>query len=238
MENSMNTNAIQRRTTDILRDTACEIASALSALASNPGEGVLSAGRIFQGWVKRRGVEQLWKELDSLIKKGKIKDDYDKTPQFKDCLLELLRFLDNDCPDEVRFQTLKKIFLVAATETVSDRKSFLPYEYMKMCRSMSSGEILVMQTAYSLHIEKQTVSFSDPHFEYNWINSIRNKGGFQHMEIVDIYKKRLIDKEILQLAQDHPAQLSKNSSNGLTSLGLALCKYIESYKEDDNNGVD
>lgn len=219
----------QKRTGEILRETATSIASGLSgALASDRKDLTLSAGRVFQGFVKGRGIAQLQKEWNNLKEKGEIKDDYEETSQHRDCLLELLNFLDDDCPDEVRFQTLKKIFLVAATEKTSDRESLLPYEYMKLCRSMSSGEIITMITAYRLCAERKEIISKDPNFDHNWVASIVSNAGFEHRELVEIYKKGLLEKSILIQSQ-FPKVLASGTSNGLTSLGISLCSYIESY---------
>ncbi|HML76142.1 MAG TPA: hypothetical protein PKB02_16750 [Anaerohalosphaeraceae bacterium] len=224
-----NSNVLKNETSDIIKETTCSITSGLAAIATSDRKDViLSASRIFQAFVKGKGLEQLQNEWDDLKKKGKIKDDYESTTQHQDCLLELLNFLDNDCPDELRFQTLKKIFLVASTETQSGRNSCLPYEYMKLCRSMSSGEILAMLTAYRLFVEKKANSISDSNFEYNWVAGVTNNGGFEHRELVEMYKRKLLDKNIL-LGTNFQGSMGKNSSNGLTSLGLALCRYIESY---------
>ena len=81
---------------------------------------------------------------------GKIKDEYQFSEQAQACLEEILDFLDNDSPDEIRFTVLKKVFMVAATETISDRDSLLPQQYMRLCRGLPSGEILILSTAYKM----------------------------------------------------------------------------------------
>jgi hypothetical protein len=225
----------QRRTGEIMKDTALSIVAGLTGLASSDkNDCVLSASRVFQGLIKGKGLQQLMDEWQALVEKGKIKEGYEKTSQHQDCFLELLRFLDNDCPDEIRFQTLKKIFLVAATETASDRESLLPYEYMKLCKSMSSGEIITMLTAYRILVDKKHVSFTDINFDHNWTARIVSNAQFEHLELVEIYKNKLFEKRILVQHSEYSGRMARGEiakDNGLTSLGLALCKYIESYED-------
>ncbi|MCK5601830.1 hypothetical protein KAR91_08180 [Candidatus Pacearchaeota archaeon] len=222
----------KKGTGEILKDTGALIAAGITgAVSSGKKDLSLSAGRIFQAFIKGRGLDQLKNEWDSFVEEGKIKDNYEATSQHRDCLMGLLDFLDNDCPDEVRFQTLKKIFLVAATETSSDRESVLPYEYMKLCRSMSSGEIITMLAAYNLLNEKKGVSKTDANFQNNWIVSVMNKASLEHRELVEIYKSKLIEKGILMRHPQYSGSLGTNHANGLTTLGVALCKYIESYED-------
>jgi len=56
--------------------------------------------------------------------------------------------LEKVIPDELRFSIIKRVFLVAATESVSDRNSLLPQQYMKICKKLESGEIMVLNATY------------------------------------------------------------------------------------------
>ena len=222
----------KKGTGEVLKNARDSLAAGLTGIMSSDKKDLsLSAGHVFQAFIKGRGVEQVANEWGSLVEKGKIKENYETTSQHRDCLLELLNFLDDDCPDELRFQTLKKIFLVAATETLSDCESFLPYEYMKLCRSMSSGEIITMLAAYSILNEKKGIPPDNHNFDRNWVASIMNKARLEHRELVGIYKSKLFEKGILLQHSQFGDTLFAGKNNGLTSLGVALCKYIESYED-------
>lgn len=116
-------------TADVIKDTLTCLAEGLTGIAASDRKDLaFSVGHIFQSLRKGQFLSRLLDEWNSYRAKGRIKDDYVRTEQHQACLQELLLFLDNDCPDEIRFQTLKKIFLVAATEAASDRTSLLPYQ--------------------------------------------------------------------------------------------------------------
>jgi hypothetical protein len=229
MTESDNKKSIKRKTSDVIKDTTCSIFAGLTAIVANePKENILSASRIFQGFVKGRVLEQLRVEWDELKEKGKIKDDYESTSQHRDCLLELLKILDNDCPDELRFQTLKKIFLTAATEKVSDRNSLLPYQYLKLCREMTSGEIIVLQTIYKL------TSQPDIKRENNsaavWLRAVADASGLIHTSLVEIHEAELMKKYLLtgRLHGDRSGVECKPHYR-LTELAYDFCKFINDY---------
>ena len=79
---------------------------------------------------------------------AEVDPGYTQSEQHKACLQELLDCLDKDSPDQVRFDAIKSIFLTVATERLSSRDSFLPQQYMQTCRTLSSGEVIVMTTIY------------------------------------------------------------------------------------------
>ncbi len=117
---SSNTSVVLRRTIKQLP------AGITGALSSKREDWILSIGHLFQRARAREFLSGLQTEWDAYVEKGKIKPGYESTDQHKTCLQEMLDALDHDCPDEIRFMTMKKILLVAACESNSDRKSILP----------------------------------------------------------------------------------------------------------------
>jgi hypothetical protein len=98
-------------TSKVIETTIQRITAGLAGIAPSKREDwFLSLGHIFQRLRGREFLKQLLKEWDSYVKKGFIKDDYEKSEQHQVCLQELLEFLDKDSPDQVRFTVLKKFF--------------------------------------------------------------------------------------------------------------------------------
>ena len=139
----------QMDTEDVLATTMESIAAGLPRVASSDRkELVLAVGRIFQRIRAHGFIEALIREWKEFQKRGQIKPDYTKSEQHKACLQELLDCLDKVSPDQVRFDAIKSIFLTAASERLSSRDSFLPQQYMQTCRTLSSGEVVVLKTIY------------------------------------------------------------------------------------------
>jgi len=138
-------------TSSTLSKTLTAVAEGLTGIAaSEPQDWILSFGHLLQSIRGARLLGAFAKEWKAYREKGKIKEDYAQSDQHQECLQELLDFLDEGPPDTSRFSVLKKILLVAATETASKRESVLPQQYMKICRGLTSGELLVLLTAYNV----------------------------------------------------------------------------------------
>ncbi len=112
-------------------------------------EGSQALQKLVNGEGLRSAVE-VWEKMKQ---KGKIKNDYEGSEQHVSCLQELLEAFENDKIDVNKFDILKKIFIVAATESVSTKKDLEPQQYMKIVRSMSSNEILVLLAEYERYKE-------------------------------------------------------------------------------------
>jgi len=221
-------------------DTSSVLAKTLNGLiegitgvaASEKKELYLSVGHLLQAVRKGKFLSQLLKEWNQYRDKGRIKEDYQNTEQHYTCIQEILNFLDSEPPEEIRFDILKKIFLVAATEKVTDRNSFLPQQYMKLCRTLSSGEIVVLSTAYKL----SQVSKREP-VKYNsaaeWLKKIAEESGLIHPELVEIHEEELMKKHLLS-PRVHSDRSGVNASPHfrLTSLGFKICNYLANHIEE------
>lgn len=219
-------------------DTSSVLAKTLNGLiegitgvaASEKKELYLSVGHFLQAVRKGKFLSQLLKEWNQYRDKGRIKEDYQTTEQHYTCIQEILDFLDSDPPEEIRFDILKKIFLVAATEKVTDRNSLLPQQYMKVCRTLSSGEIIVLSTAYK--ISKQRQEYVNYRSAAEWLKKIAEESGLFHTELVKIPEEELMKKHLLS-PRVHPDKsgIDVNPHFRLTNLGFDICNYIENYVE-------
>lgn len=216
-------------TSKILTEIAKGLAEGITGVAASERKDlILSIGHLFQRVRSGRFLRTLMDEWDYYREKGRIKDDYIQTEQHQECLQEMLDFLDKDSPDEVRFSVLKKIFLVAATEMKSMRDSVLPQQYMRLCRGLSAGEILVLSTTY--HIAQNDVPKQIDSSAVNWLAKIAENSGLKYWELVEIHERNLIEKNLLtrrEQADRSGVRLGKHYR--LTGLGYEICQFIEGY---------
>jgi hypothetical protein len=223
-----NLSKYSKNTSDIIKDTLTCLAEGMMGIAaSDRKELAFSVGHIFQSLRKGQFLSRFLNEWNSYREKGRIPKDYEETEQHHSCLQELLDFLDKDSPDEIRFETLKKVFLVAATEKSSDRNSLLPYQFLRLCRGMSSGEIIVLNVTYRIAKSGQIPDISGAN---NWLDIIAKESALNHASLVETYEEELIKKHLLsrRLHSDRSGVMVKPHFR-LTSLGLELCEYIDSY---------
>ncbi len=222
---------------DVLDRTITHLLEGFTGIASSKREEwALSIGHILQRLTAGRLLEAFRKEWEDYRKKGRIEDDYESTEQCHSCLQELLDFLDKDLPDEQRFNVLKQIFLVAATEGVSDRDSDLPLQYMQICRKLTAGEVLVLNTAYRIAI-KQPNRMSDNMVVAHWQKVIAKESGLTYPELVEVHENGLAEKNLIykRTPTGRPDIDRYEAKVGnhfrLTNFGYAICSYIDHYNE-------
>jgi len=220
-----------RDTGDILKDALANLAEGLTGLAaSERKELVFSVGHIFQSLLKGQFLSQLMNEWNDYREKGRIKDDYLGTEQYRACLQEMLDFLDKDTPDDLRFTFLKKIFLTAATEKISKRDSFLPQQYMHICRRLTSGEVIVLKTTYE--ITKAGGSDTLEKSAKAWLNKVADESGLKYPELIEIHERELMEKNLLMNRRHSDRSgISLGGHYRLTGLGFEICQFIEHYDE-------
>lgn len=210
-------------TTELFAHILANLSEGLTGIAaSDKKDWALSLGHLLQRIRGGQFLETVAGEWNTYRSRGKIKNDYQFCEQHQACLQEMLDFLDKDSPDEIRFATLKKVFLVAASETLSDRDSLLPQQYMRICRNLSSGEVILLATAYEIQ-RSEIWSSRD-----QWITRLAQQSGLKHTALVLAHENTLIQKHLIA----PPVALTNagQSEPFLTDLGYDLCRFINAYE--------
>jgi hypothetical protein len=223
----------QHDTLDIFEWTLKALFEGITGIASSDRKDWgLSIGYLCQRLRGGKFLKTLSDEWNKYREKGEIKDDYMSSEQHQACLQEMLDFLDKDSPDEIRFSFLKKILLITATETTSDRNSVIPQQFMKICRSLSSGEILVMQGAYSF-FKNSNIDPNDINVQ-SWLNNVARESGLKYPSLVESHESELERKKIItdRLYSDKSG-VKLGKYYRLTDLGYQICKFIESYDSEE-----
>jgi hypothetical protein len=224
-----------------LSQTAQALAEALTGIASSSRkELALSIGYIFQRLRGGEFLATLEREWKKYQEKGRIKPDYDQTEQRKVCLQELLDCLDKDSPDAIRFDALKKILLVAATEAVESRESLLPQQYMRVARGLTSGELLVLSACYRVYKDEKNTSWHQNQFPSagEWLESIAAASGLRFPELVEVHEQGLEAKRLITPRRHSDRSgVQLNPAYRLTKLGVGFCEFIAAYDGDIQQSV-
>lgn len=221
----------EKSTKDVVTSTLKNLAEGLTGVAvSSRNDLILSISHIFQKMRGGQFLSAFLVEWESYREKGKIKEDYQISEQHHVCLQEMLEFLEKDSPSKIRFDVLKKIFLVAASEVHSDQESLLPMQYMKIARSLSDGEILLLSATWSIYKKSEPENEKIQHAT-EWLRKIAPVAGLEHIELIEIYENSLIEKKLLnsRLYGDRSGVKTAPYFR-LTSLGHGLCSYIDFYE--------
>jgi len=225
----------RRETQGVLDDTLTSLAEGITGLAATDKKEIaLSVGHLLQALRKGLFLSQFAEEWKRLREKGRIKEGYESSEQHVACLQEMLEFLDKDVPDQVTFDFLKKIFFVAATDPDTDRESLLPHEYMRVCRRLSSGEVIVLATAFRVPETDFGGASNDASI---WLRMIADRSGLAHTGLVEVHEEELMKKRLLtpRVHSDRSGVVVAPHFR-LTDLAYGICKYIAKYKEAELEG--
>jgi hypothetical protein len=219
-------------TSDVLKSTIQNIIAGLAALVSSEKKQYgISIGKILQNIVVGKFLSSFKEEWDVYVKKGTIKKDYQGTEQHQSSLLELLDMLDKEVVDEIRFDALKKLFLVMASERYSTRDDVLPQQLLKICRKLESSEILIISGAYL--ISKDISNYSTNEYQFygieRWRNFVASKVGLS-ASVLDYYENSLIEKKLISPPKNPDGSgVQLEPHFRLTRLGFDLCEFISRY---------
>lgn len=204
--------------------------------AANREKWTLSIGHILQSAIAGKFLSTIKDEYQQYSEDGRIKDNYEQTEQNRTCLKELLEYLEQGIPNERILEVLKRIFLIAATEKHSTRKDYLPQEYMKIATGLTSGEILLLESAYRI-----TKTAIDSQEQNNltceeWSRKVAENSSLQHVDLVyrdiqSLCKKHMTSQTLT--ANDFQSRKLPVPYYGLTELGYKFCEYINHYEGEE-----
>lgn len=219
-----------------LLSSPLKLAEALTGLlVSDSDTRKLSAGKLIQAAIKHNLFTQLGKEIQEYIKKGQIKEDYLARHKTQVSLHELLKFIEEEIPDEDRFRAMKSIFLYSITDNISKKEEELSYELMMVCKKIPSGGLLVLKACYDIVNNKISFDYNGAidlsiHSAAEWFNIVAKQIGYNMPSLIELYEDELFGLRLIS-----PRTLPDRSGIGktkyfrLTELGFKLCNFISKY---------
>jgi hypothetical protein len=209
-------------------------------LASDQTSWKLSAGKLVQAAIKGKLLTQLGRELEGYRAAGKIKEDYFATHKNQASLYELLKFLDEEVPDEELFAAVKSIFFSGIRNAAESYDEALAYEFLQTGKKLSGTEILILKANYEIAQGKLAGPVGTPvgHIpgiidRQTWRVIITKQMGYGNLDsIVGKYEEHLEDLGLISRRHDidrarndfHPTQKFR-----LTEMGYKFCEFITNY---------
>jgi len=220
-----------------LQAPAVKIAEALTGiLGSDTSVLKLSAGKLVQASIKFRLMTQLGRELKEYIKKGQIKEDYFATHKTQASLCELLKFIDEEVPDEERFKAMKSIFFTSVSKDTLKDDEAMAYELMQICKKITGGGLLVLKAAYDIANGRLAFEYNGKidlgiHTATTWLHIISKQIGHNISSLVEVYEENLIKLKLIS-NRHLPDRSGVNPTKHfrLTPLGYKLCEFIVKYQ--------
>ena len=225
----------EETTNNVVKQTLENLLQGLTGIAiANRKDIILSVSNIFQNLLAGNRLKSFLFEWNNFVSKGKIKEDYQHCEQHKISLLELLKFLENDIVDEHRFNFIKKIILISATQKYSSKDDILPQQYIRIVKELSSVELLILIATYNASKEldwKDNVT--NKRHMTDWKNEIVKRTGLIYSEIVDIEVEKLVTKRLI-IPSDYPdgSGLRLGEYFRMTPLSYNLMRFVENYEKE------
>lgn len=223
-----------------LKEPTVRIAETLTGiLISEQKDWKLSAGKVVQAAIKGSLLTQLGREIEDYRMKGKIKEDYFATHKNRATLYELLKFLDEDIPDDELFTALKSIFFSGIQKSATTLDEALAYEFLQTAKKLSGTEILILKANSEL-AQGEISDAVNPDVLGNaqskrsvWKRVIAKQMGYGEMHaIVSKYESNLSSLGLISPQYDN-AQFSDEfeptQKFRLSEMGYKFCEFMTNY---------
>ncbi|MFZ5982478.1 MAG: hypothetical protein ACOYS2_02835 [Patescibacteria group bacterium] len=222
---------------EFLQKPTIAIAETITGLlASDDKEKKLLASRLMQGVLKGNFFTQFGRELKNLREEGKIKEDYFATNNQRASLLELLKFIDDEIPDEEVFKAMKSIFFKSIAKDATEEDELLGYQLLRICKQLGSGEVMTLKVSYEIFNQKdgRSLPTSSQTSATSWLGDISEALNLPQ-QAIELFEDKLIDLKLItdRLHSDRSGIRPQNFR--LTDLGIKLCEFIISFDENSED---
>jgi hypothetical protein len=202
-----------------------------AALGSGHAQMVLAGGRVAQAVLKGRALKQVAREIDELLKKGKIRGDYADTKYGFRTLVELLSAIEEDASDEERLYAAKAMFVAVNAPHTPGGEALVRYQLFRTALKLSGSQLLLLAICFK-HRRHFDANASTVRSADNWINIVCNDLGHRVTSLIEQDEAILIQLKILTPRFGENQVEIKGENARLTDLGLRLSELIESYSGD------
>lgn len=187
----------------------------------------LATGRMAQAILKGKMYDQCAEEWRTLRNAGKLPDNLGETKRGLPTWAELMRIIDDECPDEEKLEALKSMFYAVNKTNAADWERIQAYQLWNVTKQLTSGEL------YLLRCVKQEINFLNGASGYNgWASHMAKKTGYTAISLISLHEKRLTELFLLSPRSYGDLSGIDNTNGRLTDLGLRLCANIETYEID------
>lgn len=234
----------QKSVMDFLKNPTIRIAEAVTGiLISEEKDWKFSAGKIVQAAIKGKFLTQLGKEIEDYRKKGEIKEDYFATNKNRATLYELLKFLDEEVPDEELFVAVKSIFFSGISKDATAYDEALAYEFLQTAKHLSGTEILILKANYELAKGKVSSAVPKESLVSNqtsrsvWRRIIAKQMGYGDLHsVVAKYEQNLESLGLISPRNEMDrlqGEFESPANRRLTDVGIKFCEFIIKYKHSE-----
>lgn len=203
-------------------------------LSADKKSYLITGSKLVGAWQKGNFFRQFGRELSGYIEKGIVKEDYFSNSYSRQSFIELLKFIDEDNFDAIKFNAMKSIFFKGIT--VKESQEALSYELFQITKKLNSNDLLVLQAVFEIsksefrnNLVIEDVSKVNSVDE--WLRYTSKQLGHELPGLVELSEQPLMDLKLISGRRYSDGSGFDGSSNfRLTSLGTTLCAFILEFE--------
>jgi len=196
------------------------------ALATGKTGMLVAGGRLVQALQKGRLFQQFGKEFKKLREAGKIPEDFAEKKYGFQTWVELMSIIDEESPDADRLDALKAMFYEVNKINATDGERIAAYHLWQITRGLSSGEILLLKTAYE---QRKTYAVINTDYNY-WEHSMAESIGHRITKLIGLHEKRLTEMGLFSERFHGDLSGIRPENARLTDFGIKVCENIKNYQ--------
>jgi hypothetical protein len=139
---------------------------------------------------------------------------------------ELIKIIDEECPDGERLEALKAMFYVVNKINASDAEQIQAYQLWQIAKKMNSAELILLRVINDEGYPAPNNQRTD------WERYIADKSGLGILELVALHEKGLAEQRLILPRFDYSTGAGRRNNAVVTSLGRVLCTNIQTYQID------
>jgi|GEM_PF-866767 len=198
------------------------------ALAVGKAGMLVSGGRLVQALLKGRLFKQFAAEFKKLREAGKIPDDFAEKKYGFQTWVELMTIIDEESPDADRLDALKAMFYEVNKAKATDGERIAAYHLWQIMKGLSSGEILLLKTAFEQRAAYKPSSPVYPSYD-DWAIFMAQSIGHKITGLIRVHEKKLTEMGLLSARIGDPNRIDPSNAR-LTDLGIKVCENIKNYQ--------
>jgi hypothetical protein len=207
------------------------VAGLFGAIAKGKSEAILMSGRIVQASLKGNAIEQMCIEVEALIDKGKIKEDYANSKHGFQSLYEILDLIDKDVPDEDKFNAMKALFYSVISADINEGERILNYQLFQIAKNLTSSQILVLKVCHDIRQKNEIPK--DLNFLCDWNSMVAKHIGHGIGSLIERDEETLLQNKLLTSHNETRGTVNSvgifKDNARLSGLGIKLCENLIKY---------
>lgn len=187
---------------------------------------LVAGGRLAQALLRGRLFQQFGAEFNKLRDAGKIPDDFGEKKYGPKTWEEIIRIIDEETPDADRLDALKAMFYEVNKKNATDGERIAAYHLWQIAKGLSSGEILLLKTAY-----EQRNTYPANRSGYNdWEFLMAQSIGHKITKLIGLHEKKLTEMGLFSERFHGDLSGIRPENARLTDLGIKVCENIKNYQ--------